>query len=108
MLDGRDDLGCCRRNKVTTMSTGMTVQASSTGLLPYTCAGSRPSSFCLLLNFTTEYASKAKTTTKITAVIASTKSDSSKIQFADVEAGAKMFVALTHFTPLVLESNQRC
>ncbi len=40
------------------------------------------------------YTSKLKTAVKIAAVIASTKSDRSKIDLAGVEAGAKMLVGL--------------
>src|SRR2546428_1074024 len=80
-------------NSATTMRIGMTVQASSTWLLPYTCGGSRPSSF-LLLNFATAYTSKLNTIANIAPVTASTNNESPKIEWAGVDAGAKMLVGL--------------
>src|SRR5438552_1622604 len=82
------------RNNTTTMSVGITVHAISTWLLPYTCAGSLPSSSGRLLNVTTAYTSSAQTHTKITAVTPSTSVDSPKIAAAGVDAGAKMLVGL--------------
>jgi hypothetical protein len=41
------------------------------------------------------YASKVKTTTKMVAVTVNTKTDRSKIDWAGVETGAKMFVGLS-------------
>src|ERR1700722_2799924 len=82
-------------NRATTMRTGITVQASSTWLLPYTWGGSRPSSFFRSRNLTTEWSNKVKTTKKMAPVTASTNRDSPKIDFAGVEAGAKMFVGLS-------------
>jgi hypothetical protein len=81
-------------NNATTIRIGMIVHANSTWLLPYTWGGSRPSSFFLFLNFTTEQSSKLKTTRKMAPVTASTNRDSPKIDFAGVEAGAKIFVGL--------------
>src|SRR5438552_2052195 len=80
-------------NSATTMRIGMTVQASSTWLLPYTCGGSRPSSF-LLLNFATAYTSRLNTIANIAPVTASTNNESPKIEWAGVDAGAKMLVGL--------------
>src|SRR5215469_11433430 len=80
------------RNSTTTINTGITVQASSSWLLPKTCGGSRPSSSLRLLNFTAEYTSRLPTTTNITAVTACTKSESLKIESAGVEAGEKILV----------------
>jgi hypothetical protein len=82
------------RNNTATISTGMTVQATSIWVLPYTWAGSRPISPAFPRNFTTEYASKVKTTTNMTPVTESTKTDNPKIVFAGVEAGEKIFVEL--------------
>src|SRR5690242_10426306 len=64
-------------------------------MLPNTCAGSRVLLPCLLLNFTTAYASKLKTTMNIAEVTISTRRDSSKIDWAGVDTGAKMLVGLS-------------
>src|SRR5215475_14100976 len=77
-----------------TIKTGMTVQASSICVLPYTCAGSRPAWISRARNFTTAQTNNVKTTTKINPVTASTNSDKSKMLFAGVDAGAKIFVEL--------------
>src|SRR5690242_6087564 len=81
-------------NNTTTMRIGMTVQASSICALPYTWAGSRPASDALSRNFTTEYTSKLATMTNMIPVMASTNIERSKINFAGVPSGAKMFVRL--------------
>src|SRR5262245_47123140 len=82
------------RKSTMTISTGRTVQASSTSLLPYTCAGSWWSSSEGFLNRTTEYTSRPATTTKIAAVTARTKYETAAISSAGVDAGAKMLVGL--------------
>src|SRR6202007_1287164 len=81
-------------NNATTMRMGMIVHANSTWLLPYTWGGSRPSSLLLFLNFTMESSSKVYTTKRIAPVTANTNSDSPKIDFVGVEAGAKISVGL--------------
>src|SRR5215467_4330444 len=83
------------RNSTITIRTGITVQASSICVLPYTWAGSRPAFDALPRNFTTEYTSRAATVVKMSPVTASTNMDNPKIVFAGVVAGAKMFVELT-------------
>src|SRR5580765_5733055 len=81
-------------NRTTTMRTGITVHASSTWLLPYTCGGSRPSSSALFRYFRTAYTSSVKTATNIAAVTPRTNNESPKIECAGVETGAKMLVGL--------------
>src|SRR6266446_9563010 len=81
------------------MRVGTTVHAISTWLLPYTCAGSLPSSSGRFLNVTTAYTSSAQTHTKIAAVTPSTSVDSPKIAAAGVDAGAKMLVGLILYSP---------
>src|SRR5712671_5779631 len=76
------------------MRIGITVHAISSWLLPYTCAGSLPSSPGRFLNLTTAYASSAQTHTKIAAVTPITSVDSAAIAAAGVDAGAKMLVGL--------------
>src|SRR5712671_1094023 len=76
------------------MRIGITVHAISSWLLPYTCAGSLPSSPGRFLNLTTAYTSSAQTHTKIAAVTPITSVDSAKIAAAGVDAGAKMLVGL--------------
>src|SRR5258707_158565 len=77
------------------MRTGITVHASSTWLLPYICGGSLRSSSCLSLNFVTEYASKLNKMMNIALTVVRTNTDSPKIDWAGVEAGAKILVGLT-------------
>src|ERR1700752_2264750 len=76
------------------MRIGMTVHASSICVLPYTCGGSLPASADRARNFTTAYTRSAATTTKMIPVIASANRESSTIERAGVEAGAKMLVRL--------------
>src|SRR5215831_547636 len=82
------------RNSTATIKTGITVQASSICVLPYTCAGSRFACAPLDRNLTTAQTNNVKTTTKISPVTTSTNSDNPKMLFAGVDAGAKIFVEL--------------
>src|SRR6185295_10778635 len=77
------------RKSTTTMRIGMTVQAISTSLLPYTCAGSESSSRRPLRNRATAYTSRPPTKTKIAAVTARTKYETCAITSAGVDAEAK-------------------
>src|SRR5260221_13523216 len=80
------------------MRVGITVHAISTWLLPYTCAGSLPSSSGRFLNLMTAYTSSAQTHRKIAPVTPSTSVDNPKIAAAGVDAGAKMVVGLTRLS----------
>src|SRR6267154_6330139 len=78
------------RNRTTTIKIGMTVQASSIWVLPYTRAGSRCAAPALLRNFTTAYVNSAATARTIRAVMARTNRERLTIESAGVECGRKM------------------
>src|ERR1700745_3408934 len=82
------------KKRTATISTGMTVQASSIWVLPYTCAGSRPEFSVPARNFRIEYANKEPTDRKTVDVTTSTHTAKPKMVRAGVDAGAKMLVEL--------------
>src|SRR5579885_3687253 len=82
-------------SRIVTISTGITVHANSTCVLPYTCAGSPGPAPAFSLNFTTAHKSRQSTITNIAPVIVSTRRERPEMVSAGVDAGANMFVGLS-------------